>query len=134
MSKKERKRAEIDRYELEVLERLEKSALELAGEHQRRIDLVRGVALGLLYGIIGNLFVQHWYPIFEGLVLKKYDSIFWADVILAILILAVIIYTTYSYSRQLIESDNRMKAARAEATTIRRSIEQRKQRLDGASE
>lgn len=130
----EEERHEIDRYELEVLEKLEKSAIELSGEHQRRIDLVRGVALGLLYGIIGNLFVQHWYPIFEGLALGKYEAVFWADVIVAPIVLAVIIYTTYSYSRQLIESERKMKAARNEATTIRRSIEQRKHRLENRAD
>ena len=43
--------------EMKILEELEKSWEERGEEQRRRIDFIEGVAL--IYGIIGNLFVQH---------------------------------------------------------------------------
>jgi hypothetical protein len=42
---------------MKILEELEKSWEERGEEQRRRIDFIEGGAL--IYGIIGNLFVQH---------------------------------------------------------------------------
>ena len=63
----DRKKASED-LELDELRRLEdlgKQASERAKLHRRHIDLSKGIVYGEFYGIIGNLTVQHWYPVFE---------------------------------------------------------------------
>jgi hypothetical protein len=44
---------------MKILEELEKSWEERGEEQRRRIDFIEGVALGLIYGIIGNLFIPY---------------------------------------------------------------------------
>lgn len=68
-----------------------------------RREFLRGIALGLFYGIVGNLFVQHWYPVFEGIVLRTFDEIFWANLIIFVVALSLIAIATaklYSTMKQ----------------------------------
>lgn len=54
--------------ELEKLEDLKNGYLDFASFHKSNADLFKGLIYDLLLGILGNLAVQHWYPIFEVLV------------------------------------------------------------------
>jgi hypothetical protein len=133
MSQGVEKEKEEPEYELKVLERLKETMSVLVEGHRRRIDLVRGIALGLLYGIIGNLFVQHWYPVFEGLVLGKYDLTFSANVIVSASVLIVILYTTIIYHRQLTKEEEKENKARGDLEVLEKAIQRRKARLESLS-
>jgi len=116
-------------YELKVLKNLNREWLERAEEHRRRIDFIRGVALGLLYGIIGNLFVQFFFPVVESLIVGEYDTLFFSNVVISVVALAIILYATVKFRGQLTEYENQEKSARHNAETTRKAIQTRKTRL-----
>ena len=116
-------------YELKVLKNLNREWLERAEEHRRRIDFIRGVALGLLYGIIGNLFVQFFFPVVESLIVGEYDTLFFSNVVISVVALAIILYATVKFRGQLTEYENQEKSARYNAETTRKAIQTRKTRL-----
>lgn len=117
-------------YELKVLENLNREWLERTEQHQRRIDLIRGVALGLLYGIIGNLFVQFFFPVVESLIIGEYDALFFSNVVISIIALLIIIYTTVKFRSQLTQYENEEKSARQQVEVTRKAIQTRKTRLE----
>jgi nitrate/nitrite transporter NarK len=121
-------------YELKVLENLNGEWLKRAGEHRRRIDLSKGVALGLLYGIIGNLFVQFFFPVVESLVIGEYDMLFLSNVIISVVALAVILYATIKFRSQLTEYENEERTAKEQAEVTRKAIQTRKTRLEKTEE
>jgi predicted membrane chloride channel (bestrophin family) len=110
--------------ELDALEEFEKVYLERAEGQQRRIDLTKGIALGLFYGIIGNLFVQFFYPVVESLVTEQYSFV--ANVIISISAFVAIVLATLSFRNQLSWSRFVEKGERESAKVIRRMINERK--------
>lgn len=89
------------RHELREFEEIRKNYELWLGEHLSNIGLFRGIALGLVYGIIGNLFVQHWYPLFERVVLGNFDILFWSNVPVCAFALFTILCVTIIYRRQI---------------------------------
>jgi len=100
---------------------------------RRRIDLVRGVALGLLYGILGNFFVQFFYSVSEALALGEYPKSFWNNVIVSVASLAIILHVTKKFSSQLKEEERKMKLATDSMKRERYEIERLKKMLDKKS-
>lgn len=47
------------------------------GPLEQKVDFVRGIALGLFYGIVGNLLVSYFHGLFQGLVAWQFDVLFW---------------------------------------------------------
>jgi hypothetical protein len=64
---------------------------------QQRIDFARGIALGLFYGIVGNIFVSHYYQVFEGLILEKSDLLFWSNLTVFIISLLAILLVSGAF-------------------------------------
>ena len=89
------------RHELVEFEEIRKNYELYLGEHQSNIGLFRGIALGLVYGIIGNLFVQHWYPLFERVILCNFDIVFWSNLPVCAFALFLILCVTVMYRRQV---------------------------------
>jgi len=83
---------------LQIFEEFHK---EVEEESKRHIDFTKGLALGLIYGIIGNLFVQFFYQVVEGIVLEKYDPMLVVSSIIAALSLTGIIFTTIKLKADL---------------------------------
>ena len=117
-------------YELKILENLNREWLNRAEEHRRRVDLVRGVALGLLYGIIGNLFVQFFFPVVESLVIGGYGTLFFSNVIISVVALVIILYATIEFRGQLTEYENEERTAKQQTEATRKAIQTRKTRLE----
>lgn len=44
-------------------------------------EFIKGVAIGLFYGIIGNIIVLHYYKAFERLILGEFDTLLLANLI-----------------------------------------------------
>jgi uncharacterized membrane protein len=107
---------------------------EGAETSRRRIDLVRGVALGLIYGIIGNFFVQFFYPVVEALSLQEYPKSFWGNVIISTFSLAIILYTTIKFRSQLKEDERKMKLAIESIKREKSAVEELKKTLKEKSE
>ena len=71
MDKKNEENENKERKELlnDILAEIDKEAIFrylVLDAIQQRADFLKGVAIGLFFGIVGNMFVQHWYPVFEG--------------------------------------------------------------------
>lgn len=86
---------------LKDLKRIREKTSSDLQSYQQRIYFVQGIGLGLFYGIIGNLLVSHYYGVFEGLVKAEYNGMFWANLIVLVVGLAVIIVLTIRWHRQL---------------------------------
>jgi hypothetical protein len=91
-------------FELMALRSMRDEGLKKAQQYRGRADLKTGIILGLLYGIIGNFAVQHWYGVFEGLETGVFSYLFWSNVV--VLIIAVIIIIALSiYFRKQVRKD-----------------------------
>lgn len=82
-------------------ERAEHFTNQLSESVNQRMQFTEGVALGLLYGIIGNLVVSHYYEVFEGITLARYDSLFWSNLTAFLIGLGSIIVLTIIFRRRL---------------------------------
>ena len=123
-----------DKEFLEDFEEFEKEYLERAETHLRKIDFTKGIALGLLYGIIGNLFVQFFYPVVEGIILQKFDVLFWSNLVISLIALSIIILATLSFGSQLSWSQHVMEGEREGANHLRGIINERKAKLRNGTE
>jgi hypothetical protein len=113
-----------DMEEIEALEEFEKEYLERAEKQRRRIDFTKGIALGLFYGIIGNLLVQFFYPVVESLVTEQYSFV--ANVIISISAFVAIVLATLSFRGQLSWSSFVEEGEREGANITRRRINELK--------
>ena len=95
----------------EQLESVKNVYRDINEEISKSNDFIRGLAIGIIYGIIGNIFVQFFYPVIEGLVLAKYDSMFAIDAIVSAISLLIILYTTNQFREQLTRNEKRLKKA-----------------------
>jgi H+/Cl- antiporter ClcA len=123
-----------DKEFLEDFEEFEKEYLERAETHRRKIDFTKGIALGLLYGIIGNLFVQFFYSVVEGIILQKFDVLFWSNLVISAIALSIIILATLSFRSQLSWSQHVMEGDREGANHLRGIINERKAKLRNGTE
>lgn len=121
-----RLREEIRIFEDEFLQSYERRV----EDQKRQIDLVKGVSLGLLYGIIGNFAVQHWFPVFEGLMLKNYDIWFYGNAIIFLVALCIIIYTSLWFRNELKWQKTKLDIASDWERVTRIQIQDMKKRLD----
>ena len=91
----------------------------------QRIDFLKGLLVGLFFGIAGNMFVQHWYQVFEGLILGKFDTIFFSNVTVFIVGLVVICIITVILYRRITRYE---KARMLEWETLKKMIEEKYER------
>jgi uncharacterized membrane protein len=117
------------KYELEVLKRLYENASIESESHQRHIDLTSGVTLGLLYGIVGNLFVQFLYPVVERITTMNIDNIFWVDLGVSIIIFVSIVITTYKLRSRLAEHKKGEQEMQANMKNLEEAIKRREHDL-----
>lgn len=59
--------------------------------------MIKGIALGLFYGIIGNMLVSHYYQIFQGIVIWQLDTMFWTNLAVFVIILVVIVIVSWRW-------------------------------------
>lgn len=64
---------------------------------RQRTFLIRGVALGLFYGVIGNILVSHYFEVFKGIVMWQFDKLFWTNLIIFAIILVVILVVSWRW-------------------------------------
>ena len=123
-----------DEKEIEAYEEFEKEYLERVELQRRKIDFTKGIALGLLYGIIGNLFVQFFYPVFEGVILEKYDVLFWSNLVISAIALGIILLVTFSFRNQLSWSGLVMEGEKEGARHLKGIINEKKAKLRNKTE
>ncbi len=96
----------------EQLESVKKVYRDLDEEISKSNDFIRGLAIGIIYGVIGNIFVQFFYPVIEALVMAKYDLMFAINATVSVISLVIILYTTNQFRKQLIRNEKRLNKAR----------------------
>ena len=82
MDKKEEKIVSV-----ESLKLTEKKILSLIPKLEQVLlsqEFIRGVTIGLVYGIVGNMIVLHYHKAFERLMLGEFDALLWANLIVFI--------------------------------------------------
>lgn len=78
------------------------SITSLEVEHFREhLYFLKGIALGLFYGIVGNIFVSHYYQVFEGLILSRFDVLYWSNFVVFVVALILIILVTMTFYFQI---------------------------------
>jgi hypothetical protein len=93
------KREQNEDESVPTLQAIEK-ILPLADKMRQDRMFFQGIALGLFYGIFGNIFVSHYYRIFEGLVLGQIDNLFWMNVVALIIVMIVMSMVSLRYIRK----------------------------------
>jgi hypothetical protein len=121
---------DILQYEINALKEIRKNCFESAEEHTRHIDFVRGTALGLTLGIVGNLFVQFLYPVTEALLLGEYKPVFVGNLILCGISLLLIVFVSTSFFRQLTRDENKLRLSRESIEVIEYAIKRRQHSLE----
>lgn len=62
---------------------------------EQRKYLIEGIALGLFSGIIGNIFVSHYYGFFERWTTRNFDDFFIKNLFALVLALFVVIVVSF---------------------------------------
>jgi hypothetical protein len=112
------KHEDIVQYETDALKEMRKSWLELAEEHTKHVDLVRGIALGLGLGILGSLFVQFLYPVTEALLLGEYRPAFVGNLMVCGISLILIVFISVILLRQLKRDQDKPELSRKSLEVI----------------
>jgi len=84
-------------------EEIEKTWTESLQSTSRRIDFREGIVLGLILGILGNLFVQFFYTVFERVIIGNFDVVFWSNLVVCAFAMAIVLYEIIRYRRELKE-------------------------------
>jgi hypothetical protein len=121
---------DILQYEKDALKEIIKDCFERTQEHTRQIDFVRGTALGLTLGIVGNLFVQFLYPATEALLLGEFKPTFMGNLILCVISLILIIFISADFCRQLVRDENKLKSSMKNVEVIEYAIKRRQHILE----
>jgi magnesium-transporting ATPase (P-type) len=126
------KHEDILQYELDALKEIREKLSKSEEERIRRIDLLRGTALGLTLGILGHLFVQFLYPITEALLLGEYTPPFADNLIIgAISLILVVCVSTYLY-QQLARRENKLQLSKKSQDVLEYAIRRRQHSLEEA--
>jgi hypothetical protein len=121
---------DILQYEIDALKEIRKNLFERAEEHTRHIDFVRGTALGLTLGIVGNLFVHFLYPVTEALLLGEYKPTFIGNLLLCGISLVLIVFISAIFRRQLKRDENKLKSSMKNVEVIEYAIKRRQHSLE----
>ncbi len=119
----------------EAYQDFERKWQELSRNQENKLTFIRGIALGLFYGIIGNLFVQFWYSVFESLILRQFNEIFWVNLILSVSLGIVIIIQTWQLWRMFKDAEHKLQIAKeagdaARFTLKEMELSERKKKLE----
>jgi hypothetical protein len=95
--------------QIELLQYVEQRNRELREFLEQRKHLIEGVALGLFFGIIGNIAVSHYYGLFERLVNGRFDNLLWLNLFSLVVVLVVVLVASWQWYKRLkiIEEDQK---------------------------
>ena len=82
---------------LELLRHLKDKEIHLIEIFRERIFWIKGIALGLFYGIIGNILASHYIEVFKSIVMWQIDKLFWTNLIVLVITLAVILVVSWRW-------------------------------------
>lgn len=92
-----------DSQRLELLRYLMDKEIHLSEILRKRIFWIEGIALGLFYGIIGNILVSHYIEVFKSITMWRIDKLFWTNLIVFAITLAVILVVSWRWIISLVK-------------------------------
>lgn len=74
-----------------------------------QISMMKGVVLGLFYGVVGNVIVTHYYQIFRGAVMSEFDTMFWTNLAILIPMLSLVVIVSWKWHNSMAKMEHAMK-------------------------
>jgi hypothetical protein len=102
----------------------------MAGLNRSELDFMRGIKYGLILGIFGNLEVQYSFPLVEGMLLRRYDSLFFASIGIMAVSALVISITLLRFQKQRKEEERKLDVALEAIAREEYEIDAREVRLE----
>jgi magnesium-transporting ATPase (P-type) len=128
------KHEDILQYELDAMKEIRAKLSKNEEERTRRIDLLRGTALGLTLGILGHLFVQFLYPITEALLLGEYTPTFAGNLTICVISLILVVCVSVYLYRQLKKGENKLELSKKSEDVLEYAIKRRQHSLEKTKE
>ena len=119
-----KERHRLYRENLRLLDILEKLHLERVERSRKRIAFTKGIALGLFFGILGNLLVQSGYSLFERGIIGNLDIGFWLLIPVFFAVLIIFGIKIRQYILELKEEEKEVETAKNEAEKARKRKEE----------
>jgi hypothetical protein len=120
---------DIDEYELKALKEI-KENLDRDEEKTGTVDLVKGVACGLVFGIGGILFALSLYPVVEMLIQGENMTGFIGNLIVCAVCLVLIVLVGIYLLRQFSRVKNKPRLSRESADVLDYAIRRRQHTLE----
>jgi magnesium-transporting ATPase (P-type) len=134
MNETSEKHEDILQYELDAMKEIREKLSKSEEERIRRIDLLRGTALGLTLGILGHLFVQFLYPITEALLLGEYNTTFAGNLAICVISLILVVCVSAYLFRQLTKAKNNVELSKKSEDVLEYAIKRRQHDLEKTKE
>jgi hypothetical protein len=130
MKESSEKYEDIDQYELEALREIKKNLFERDEENAEHVDLVKGTACGLVFGIGGSLFALSLYPVVEALLRGESTVAFVGNLIVGAVCLILIAFVSLYLHRQFSRDKNKPRLSRESVEVIEYAIKRRQHTLE----
>jgi len=124
------KHEDILQYELDAMKEIREKLSKSKEERTRRIDLLKGTALGLTLGILGHLFVQFLYPVTEAFLLGEYKPPFAGNLTICVISLILVVCVSTFLYRQLTRGENELKLSKKSEDVLEYAIKRRQHSLE----
>jgi len=73
-----------------------------------QMSMMKGVVLGLFYGIVGNLVVTHYYQILRGAVMSEFDTMFWTNLAILVPMSSIIAIVSWKWHISMVKMERAM--------------------------
>ena len=73
-----------------------------------QLSMMKGVVLGLFYGVVGNLVVTHYYQILRGAVMSEFDTMFWINLVILVTMLSILVIVSWKWHISMAKMEREM--------------------------
>jgi hypothetical protein len=70
--------------------------------------MMKGVVLGLFYGVVGNVAVTHYYQILRGAVMSEFDTMFWTNLVILVVMSSIIVIVSWKWHSSMTKMERAM--------------------------
>ena len=73
-----------------------------------QMSMMKGVVLGLFYGVVGNVAVTHYYQILRGAVMSEFDTMFWTNLVILVAMSSMIAIVSWKWHSSMAKMERAM--------------------------
>jgi len=73
-----------------------------------QMPMMKGVVLGLFYGVVGNVVVTHYYQILRGAVMSEFDMMFWMNLVMLVAMLSILVIVSWKWHISMAKMEREM--------------------------